>query len=321
MNEDIRAEKLTGEEGVALERKLSEVDINLLVALDGLLSYRNVTYAARRVGLSQPAMSRVLAKLRDFLGDDLLVRASTGMRLTMRAEYLAQLVPLAMSQARGIIGTEGAPDGRITISANLMPVLLPHLARSSNLAGQRLRISTHRLPADAVAQLRSRIVDVILGSVMQSAEDIDYETVCDEDFVTLTASEEHWLADIGPDAFLSMSHINLIDAGGEMFPQIAAMFAAQGLNRTDLLELPDIASAASMAAQGQLALTVPRSMAGWLTRTHRLFAFPPPFSFPNHEIHIAWRADDHDRERPPLVKAITTATRRAIAQDQAAVRW
>ncbi len=56
---------------------LASVDLNLLVALEALLEQRNVTYAGQRVGLSQPAMSRALARLRGVFNDDLLVRTST----------------------------------------------------------------------------------------------------------------------------------------------------------------------------------------------------------------------------------------------------
>ena len=72
------------------EVHLSSLDLNLLPALDALLRRRNVSHAASDVGLSQPAMSRALARLRDLLGDALLVRVpGGGYALTPRAEALA----------------------------------------------------------------------------------------------------------------------------------------------------------------------------------------------------------------------------------------
>ncbi|MCW0021350.1 LysR family transcriptional regulator [Rhizobium sp. BT-226] len=325
LDEASRAMELAAQEvpDVAPACSLSEVDINLLVALDALLACRNVTYAARRVGQTQPAMSRLLGRLRDLLGDDLLVRGSAGLRLTTRAEYLVELVPLAMSQARGIIGTEGeAADARITIDANLMPALLPHFAKSSNLAGRRLKISSHRLASDAATQLRSRIVDFVLGPVVEDGDDIGNEIACSEDFVTLVAFGHHRLSGIrlALDAFLAMEHINLVDTGGEMFPQIADTLSGHGVHRSNMVEIPDVASAASMVSQGRLALTVPRSMAGWLARTLPLSALLPPIAIPGHEIRISWLVGDQGGSRPPLIDVIATVTGEAIGEYQAAVR-
>ena len=73
---------------------LQSFDLNLLLALDALLKERHVTRAAARIGLSQPAMSNALARLRDLLDDPLLVRTPRGMVPTPRAERLQQPLQL-----------------------------------------------------------------------------------------------------------------------------------------------------------------------------------------------------------------------------------
>ena len=82
---------------------LGGVDLNLLVALDALLSERSVTRAAHRVGLSQPGMSNALARLRRLLGDPLLVRRGAVLVPTARAEALAGPVREALELIRGAI--------------------------------------------------------------------------------------------------------------------------------------------------------------------------------------------------------------------------
>ncbi len=69
---------------------LAELDLNLLVVLDALIKERNVTRAARRIGLSQPATSRALHQLRTYFQDDLLIRSGHGYRLTSVAEGLTE---------------------------------------------------------------------------------------------------------------------------------------------------------------------------------------------------------------------------------------
>ena len=90
--------------------KLGGIDLNLLVALDALLSERSVTRAAQRVGLSQPGMSNALARLRVVLGDPLLVRDGAALVPTARAEALAGPVREALGLIRGAIEAPAAFD-------------------------------------------------------------------------------------------------------------------------------------------------------------------------------------------------------------------
>src|SRR3954469_16932432 len=89
---------------------LAGVDLNLLPLLDALLGERHVTRAAERVGLSQPAASRGLGRLRVLLGDPLLVRTGTKLVLTPRAEALREPVRRALGIVEGALGTKAAFD-------------------------------------------------------------------------------------------------------------------------------------------------------------------------------------------------------------------
>lgn len=84
---------------------MESIDFNLLVTLDALLQTGSVTIAARRVGLSTPAMSHALARIRDRLGDPMLVRSGRGMLLTPRAEKLKPRVHEIVNQARKTLET------------------------------------------------------------------------------------------------------------------------------------------------------------------------------------------------------------------------
>ena len=81
---------------------LNSLDLNLLVALDALLSEANVSRAAMRIGLSQPAASHALQRLRDLIGDPLLVRTGARMELTPRAQALRAPLAQALDQVRSL---------------------------------------------------------------------------------------------------------------------------------------------------------------------------------------------------------------------------
>ena len=85
---------------------LASLDLNLLVALDALLREASVSRAAERIGLSQPATSHALRRLRDLMGDPLLVRAGPRMELTPRAEALREPLAAALAQVQGLFAEE-----------------------------------------------------------------------------------------------------------------------------------------------------------------------------------------------------------------------
>jgi DNA-binding transcriptional LysR family regulator len=114
--------------------KLSQVDLNLLVALDALLRERNVTRAGRHIGLSQPAMSAALARLRHMFDDPLFERVASQYRLTPFAEALAAPLQLALAAIERTLDGNAAFDPatatrrfRVAMSDHLLLVLCPPL--------------------------------------------------------------------------------------------------------------------------------------------------------------------------------------------------
>ena len=110
--------------GSGLDR-LASVNLNLLVPLLALLEERSVTRAAERVGLSQPAMSHALTRMRRLLGDDLVVRQGGGVTLTPRALELIAPLRSALQQTARIVNFpsfDPATDGRvITVGSAAAP--------------------------------------------------------------------------------------------------------------------------------------------------------------------------------------------------------
>lgn len=114
---------------------ISGVDLNLLVAFDALMEHRNVTRAARAIGLSQPAMSNALSRLRDLFADRLLVRSGSGMSPTPRALAAHGAVRDALSAIDGVLGKverfDPARDTRrfrVAFAEDAAFYLLPNLA-------------------------------------------------------------------------------------------------------------------------------------------------------------------------------------------------
>src|SRR3954447_6685101 len=104
---------------------LAALDLNLLVALDALLLEGSVSRAAMRIGLSQPATSHALQRLRDLLGDPLLVRTGARMELTPRAQGLRGPLAQALEQVRGLFTRDEFDAAR---SERHFRLMMPDLA-------------------------------------------------------------------------------------------------------------------------------------------------------------------------------------------------
>ncbi len=130
-----------------------EVDLNLLLALGALLEDRNLTRAGERIGLSQPAMSAALARLRRHYGDDLLQREGRGYKRTVLGEQLLPVVRDALRQMEATMQrsprfdpAESDREFSIAASDYTVSVLADPLLRRVAEAAPRIRLHLHSLP-------------------------------------------------------------------------------------------------------------------------------------------------------------------------------
>ncbi|MFD8565794.1 LysR family transcriptional regulator [Streptomyces sp. NPDC059639] len=156
--------------GLSGPDRLASVNLNLLVPLLALLEERSVTKAAERVGLSQPAMSHALARMRRLFGDDLIVRGRSGSTLTPRAQELITPLRGVLHQAARLVGSprfDPAQDRRtitVAMTTSTAFVVGPPLMRlvAERAPGATLRLRTFTVPTEETFTDHS--VDVVLIS-------------------------------------------------------------------------------------------------------------------------------------------------------------
>jgi DNA-binding transcriptional LysR family regulator len=148
------------------EMNLAGVDLNLLPALEALIRRRSVTLAGRDVGLSQPAMSRALARLRALVGDPILVKAAGGLAPTARAQALLPLLTASLDRLGGVLRPPAfapeALDRTFRIAATDAHALLlgpPLLAAMRRLA-PRAGLDFVPVDADVREQIQTGGVDL-----------------------------------------------------------------------------------------------------------------------------------------------------------------
>src|SRR5258708_277769 len=149
---------------------LNSLDLNLLVALDALLREANVSRAAMRIGLSQPAASHALQRLRDLIGDPLLVRNGARMELTPRAQALRAPLAQALDQVRSLFIADEFDAARSERQFRLMmpdlavELLMPPLMEKITKIAPNVRIDVvpWRGPAIFTAEF-ARTIDLVIS--------------------------------------------------------------------------------------------------------------------------------------------------------------
>jgi DNA-binding transcriptional LysR family regulator len=150
-----------------------EIDLNLLLALGALLEDRNLTRAGERIGMSQPAMSAALVRLRRHFGDDLLEREGRGYKRTVFGEQLLPAVREALRQMEATMQrsprfdpAESDREFSVAASDYTVTILADPLLRLVKQAAPRIRLNLHPLPASLPASSQSLSTeDLLIGPV------------------------------------------------------------------------------------------------------------------------------------------------------------
>ncbi len=275
------------------------LDLNLLVTLDALLSEHHVTRAARRLHLSQPAVSVQLARLREVFGDPLLLPGPRGMRPTARAEELRGPLREALASLRQAVVQRSpfdpsASDRTWRIAAAdygeaavLLPAL-PLLRRAAPAARFAVMpLHTARL----VRQLETGDVDLALHTTDDAPEGLRQRELFDERYV-LAARAEHPRLKRRPTAaqFCALEHVIVSPDGGGFRGVTDDVLAQHGLSRRVVLSVPHFLFVPSVLLRSDLVAMLPARLA---RQASGLRVVEPPWPIPGYRIAMLWHERSH----------------------------
>jgi DNA-binding transcriptional LysR family regulator len=262
---------------------LASLDLNLLVALDALLAEASVGRAAVRIGLSQPATSHALRRLRDMMGDPLLVRAGARMELTPRAEALRGPLADAMAQLTGLFAPESFDASTSTRRfALMMPdlvadLILPLLMeRLDALApGITLNVRPWRGPA-IIGPDFSRSIDIVLSCTGDAYAGFYRQRLyVDKDALAVRKGHPQAARLSTPEGFRAARHVAVVGAG-QRDDMIDDWLRREGMDRTISLTVPSYLQALRMASQSDLVAFVPNRLIAAYRESFSLMAVEPP---------------------------------------------
>jgi DNA-binding transcriptional LysR family regulator len=286
---------------VIAERNLRSVDLNLLVVFDALITERNVTRAAARNGLSQPAVSKALNRLRYLFHDPLFVRRDRAMEPTARALELAGPIHGALADISRTLTLPTAFDPA-TVTAtvkiatidlyhtNLLSALVRHLRRHAPGVDLQVR-------ANDCSRLHERLAagetDIAFAPLGTRTGEISAEPLWNDRLVMLVGRDNPLTEPVSIESYAAAGH--LVDAGhvqvsveGVGTSVVDAILAARGLRRRIVLVLPNSAGVPFVVAATDLIATLPSRIVKGLPAVPDIRVLTPPF--PDVEVcpHMFW---------------------------------
>ena len=246
---------------------LSAVDLNLLKLFEALVRERSVTQAGLRLGLSQPAASRALGRLRAMLGDRLVVRGKLGLELTPRGEMLAGPVARLLDDARGLVSPAvfdpASATGRITIAAHDHLSLLVLAGLIARFERHAPALSLHiaqpagdnvRLVEQGTADLALGIFDALPGSLYRRG-------LYTDSLVCVVRSDHPGVAGgLSLECYVTLRHVTVTISGvGGSAVDVA--LSTLGLTRHVALRVPHFLAGAMLVADSDMILTLPSRLA------------------------------------------------------------
>jgi len=285
---------------------IERIDLNLLVYLDVLLRERNVTRAANYLGITQPAMSNGLRRLRDLFDDPLLVRTSEGMTPTERALDLQPAIRGVLATIEKAVQPKSPFDPantervfRIMASDYAESTLMPHLlARLHEQApGITLDVMT---PSDvSFLNVEQGKVDMVINRFDAMPQSFHQATIWQDEFCCMLSNNNPIAREFNLQSYLDADHVWVSKTG---------MGVGVGVDPTDITKLGWVDQALSriggkrkiavftrhyqvavlLAEQRHLVVTVPARLASIHSAMPTLAVLAPPFDIPPIELKMAW---------------------------------
>lgn len=278
----------------------TRLDLNLLATLDVLLAEQNVTKAAARLHLSQPAVSAQLARLRDLFNDPLLIPAQRGMTPTARALELAPQLRDALDRVRASLHFHREFDpatAQLTVSiacsdyiqaAAVMPLVLA-LRRSA--PGIRVA-ARHLIPKQLEPMLAGGDADLAIATPDWAASTLRTRHLFNETYVLIgRPGHPHLKPGLSIDEYIGLEHIVVSRRGGSFETPVDHALATLGYRRKVVMSAGSFLSIPEIVAQSDLVALLPRRLSRPLV--DRLTVVELPWLGENFNISLIWHERTH----------------------------
>lgn len=281
--------------------ELHELDLNLLVVFNQLLVERRVSKAAENLGVSQPAVSNSLAKLRKLFGDELFLRTPKGMEPTPYADQLAESVSYALAMIHSGVNQRSSfepSDAQRSFTIGMTDIgeiyFLPALMERLHRDAPGVTLSTVRNTAiNLKDELESGKVDLAIGLLPQLKAGFFQRRLFTQSYVCLMR-RGHRLdkRKLSLAEFSAAEHLVVVSTGTG-HGKVDELLLRSGVERRVRLTVPHYVSVGHILRGSDLIATVPERLADRLLEPFGLVKLPHPAKLPDVAINVFWHAKYH----------------------------
>ncbi len=271
-------------------------DLNLLRVFDAVMDERNVTAAARRLRLSQSAVSAALSRLRSLYDDELFTRARYGVRPTERARAMAPVISNALRELDRVTMAEVPFDPAtasrtftLTASGYFECVLVPELVAQVAAQAPGVTVDVRPLAGDiGVAELGSGRVDVAMGRFVDPSENLVVAELLEDEYRCLIRREDvRTKRRLSRKAFESMTHV-VVSPPGRWRSGLFQPLEKAGLERKIQLRVSHFLAVAPAILRNGGCATLPRRIASLFESDERFAVRAPPADLGTFPMQMAW---------------------------------
>ncbi|MFC5509054.1 LysR substrate-binding domain-containing protein [Bosea massiliensis] len=271
-------------------------DLNLLPIFVALMEERSVTRAAERMGMTQPALSNALSRLRQMLQDQLFVRERYGIQPTPIALELSPLIAEALAQLDdAVLGQQAfdpahaerlftiAPNGYVEFV--IVPAVLARLEKVAPGIKLRLTPFGNDLAETGVV---SGTTALVLGRIVDPPDNLIVQHLMDEGLACAVRADHPAIGDaMTREQFETMKHVNIVPPG-RMRAGLFQALAQQQLKRDVAISVTNFFAAAEMVAVTDYCATLPSLICRQLMHDPRLKVLPAPVDLGSFPVEMAW---------------------------------
>ncbi|MBP7335226.1 LysR substrate-binding domain-containing protein [Niveispirillum sp.] len=271
-------------------------DLNLLPAFIALMEERNVTRAAERLGMTQPALSNTLTRLRHMLRDPLFIRERYGMQPTEKAQELAPVIAAALATLDDVIlGQQefdpAQADRLFTIAPNsfveyvLMPVVVARLRQAA--PGIKLRLTPFGTDL-AETGVISGGTALVMGRITDPPDNLVVQHIMDDGLACIVRADHPDIGDsMTREQYERMKHVNMLPPGRLRVGLFQAL-QKQALKRDVAVSVTHFLAVPELVAVTDYCSTLPRLICRHLARDPRLKVVPSPVDLGTFPVEMAW---------------------------------
>lgn len=297
-----------------MTQTLSNLDLRLLQLFDAIYQIGNLSRAAEAVGLTQPAVSLALGKLRGHFGDPLFVRTAGGMAPTPYAEALHVLVRVSINAVQATIDFrmdfkphETARTFNICMTDVGQIVLLPGLLNVLRSAAPGVRVEVTSITEGTPRALESGDLDLAVGFMPNIEGRFFQQVLFDEEFVCLARSEHPRIGQrLTLKQFQDEQHV-VVKTSGTGHLVVDKAIQQLGLTRKVAVQIPNFIGLATVVGATDYLCTLPRRAGQILARTPGVQEHRPPFKLPSYKVKQHWHERHHHDPAHVWLRAVVVS--------------